>query len=732
MPVSFQRKEATIPDLMQSVRRTVHARMARPGQDQRLEGPLFTFLIGAGFSLSAGVPSTGHLTSALELFRHWIDKLDRGEVLDDNADPPERLDWEHIFEVTRSRPPGPASSYYELMDQVLPLPPARHDFITAAIQWAANSHLQMTEESILLAAILIAGSRGFSGSIRPTQESPLATSFARHVFTTNFDELMPLTFYIGNRPADIVDSVSYRMIDDTPEFPTVVYLHGRHLHYDLKNTPEELKYRYLGEEGHQADLFAQFRRVLRRTGLIVIGYSGAEDRVMEVIEDALNDPHSLPYGLWWSGYSSRESLSRRAQQLIDNSPRAAYILPAAGEKLPALRVMEQICEGVGLDSLEARIDWVDRAQRISRATEPLLTQALESIRAFLREARQTYFHNYSVSALEEAMRVWDRRMRGFVEKVQDIQPQLAAEVLNIVSLILRHIRRLDDALDAANLTLAIASKYGLDAEAADAHWHLSQLALREGQDEKAEQHMQLALEHATRADYAIPAGNAHFGLGDLALKAGRALDALQHYQAALERHEHIGDTLGVANGYEAEGDVYLQLRRLPEAQASYERALELHREAKSSLGEANDLQGLSAVALLLGQTELGVNLYHQVEEIMTRIAAPDDQADVHLNHAAYQLLAGNREPAIAALQKAREIHPSRQCDLLLAHANWLGGDRRVLGEYRRILEEKGPLEKDEMLYLEQLIAAGRTSREDVEELLRELNQGEMFADPSPG
>ncbi|MCC7478503.1 tetratricopeptide repeat protein [bacterium] len=729
--MSHLRKEASVQELLQSVRRTVHARMARPGQEMRMEGPLFTFLIGAGFSLSAGVPSTGHLTSALELFQHWINKLDEGLPLDETADPAERLDWEHIFEVTRNRPPAPGSNYYELMDRVLPLPPARHDFITAAIQWAAANHLQMTEESILLAAILIAGSRGFSGSIRATQESPLASSFARHVFTTNFDELLPLTFYIGNRPADVVDSVSYRMIDDTPEFPTVVYLHGRHIHYDLKNTPEELKYRYLGEEGHQSDLFAQFRRVLRRTGLIVIGYSGAEDRVMEVIEDALNDPHSLPYGLWWSGYSSRDSLSRRAQELIDSSPRASYLLPESGSKLPALQLMEQLCYGIGLDALEARIDWVDRAQRISRATEPLMTQALESIRGFLREARQTYFHNYSVKALEEAMGAWDRRMRSFVEKVQDLQPQLAAEVLNIVALILRHIRRLDEALDAANLTLTIAGRYGLDAEAADAHWHLSQLALRRGEDGVAEHHMQLALEHANKVDYAIPAGNAHFGLGDLALKAGRALDALTHYQAALERHQHIGDTLGVANGHEAEGDVYLQLRRLPEARSSYERALELHREAKSSLGEANDLQGLCAVALLDGRLEEANSFYHQAEEIMQRIAAADDLADVHVNFAAYQLLIGNRDAAMQALAKARDIYPSRRLDLLLAHGNWLSGDRRVLGEYRRFMDEHGPLEAEDLLYLEELIAAGQTSRDSVEELLADLTQTEAVSNPSP-
>lgn len=729
--MSLHRKESTVQELLQSVRRTVHARMARPGQDMRIEGPLFTFLIGAGFSLSAGVPSTNHLTSALELFHLWINKLDRGEPLDPNAIPPERLDWEHIFEHTAKRPPSPTASYYELMDRVLPLPPARHDFITAAIQWAANNHLQMTEESILLAAMLIAGSRGFSGSVRATQDTPLATSFARHVFTTNFDELMPLTFYIGNRPADIVDSVSYRMIDDTPEFPTVVYLHGRHLHYDLKNTPEELKYRYLGEEGHQADLFAQFRRVLRRTGLIVIGYSGAEDRVMEVIEDALNDPHSLPYGLWWSGYSSRDSLSRRAQQLVDSSPRASYILPPAGEKLPALSVMEQLCEGVGLDALEARIDWVDRAQRISRATEPLMTQALESIRAFVRETRQTYFHNYSVAALETAMEAWDRRMRSFVQKVEDMQPALAAEVLNNVTLCLRHIRRLDDALETAQWALRIAERYKMDDESADAHMHLAQLALRSGDDELAEKHMRLALEHATRADYALPAGNAHFGLGDLALKAGRAEEALEHYHAALKRHEEIGDKLGVANGYEAEADVYLHLRRLPEARASYQKALELHREVKSTLGEGNDLQGLSAVAILEGRQDDAAALYSEARELMQRIAAPDDLADVYLTHAMYQLLAGKQELAIEALRQAGEIEPSRQVELLLAHANWLQGDRRVLGEYRRIIDDHGPLGDDDLQFLGELVSAGRVSQQELDQLLAELNQVDMVVDPSP-
>jgi len=302
----------TVAEMVQWTIRQCNSTKANTGRYPA--GPLYTFLIGAGFSASAGVPGTAHLVATLEEF----DRKGAG-------------DWAKLLDETAGRTVAGSveqigERYFALMDKVLQGPVARQAFITAAVQWAARKQVQISMESVLLASILLAGAPATEDlSTNPGERAWLRGAFAKRAYTTNFDEVIPTTFYLGNQPVDVLDGPSQRPMSES--FPSLVYLHGRHLHYDLRNTREEVS-RAGAPNPEIPDPFAHFREALRHTGLIVIGYAGAEDRVMRCIETALSDPSSLLLGLWWCAFPGAEALHQRARALVGPRTARATLSPA--------------------------------------------------------------------------------------------------------------------------------------------------------------------------------------------------------------------------------------------------------------------------------------------------------------------------------------------------------------------------------------------------------------------
>ena len=86
-------KSASVQHMIAKVINTVDARQAKLGKNAPMPtGPLFTFLLGAGFSVTAGVPDVRHLVSALEYFRKKP-----------------KTPWQEIFDFTSDRSYGPVT-----------------------------------------------------------------------------------------------------------------------------------------------------------------------------------------------------------------------------------------------------------------------------------------------------------------------------------------------------------------------------------------------------------------------------------------------------------------------------------------------------------------------------------------------------------------------------------------------------------------------------------------------
>ena len=311
---------------------------------------LFTFLVGAGFSVSAGMPSTSHL---VRVMRQRLDSQDLPlrpwrELLDE-------------AQSSRSDPGEPAAVAYQrlLNDPALfPFPPHRQRFITEVVRWAADRQIEMSRESLLMSALLNAGSDSAPA------DSGLAQWIAHTVYTTNFDEVLPQTFrYCGEAVAVVDHPYAHGRAQGDAFYPRIVYLHGSHLYYDLRNTEQELSAADRDRTGgvDLTGLFQRFRDTLRSTGLIVLGYSGWRDRAMAAIRDALADRESLPFHLYWGAYPDANSLSDEARAILDDHAGRAFLLEPGKT---AAEVLSLLSEQLEFKYEETWSKWSDRIDRL--------------------------------------------------------------------------------------------------------------------------------------------------------------------------------------------------------------------------------------------------------------------------------------------------------------------------------------------------------------------------------
>ncbi|WP_261337780.1 SIR2 family protein [Rhizobium leguminosarum] len=126
----------------------------------------------------------------------------------------------------------------------------------------------------------------------------LKAGHSRIVWTTNFDHL--------------VDDACAKVFDTTSELTTVglhapelaseaigaqrwpiqVKIHGDFQFRRLKNTPDELRYQ-------DARLRKALIEACRSSGIVIAGYSGRDDSVMEALTEALEVEDAFPGGLFW-------------------------------------------------------------------------------------------------------------------------------------------------------------------------------------------------------------------------------------------------------------------------------------------------------------------------------------------------------------------------------------------------------------------------------------------------
>ncbi|MDB4539246.1 tetratricopeptide repeat protein [Saprospiraceae bacterium] len=626
-------KLTTVDVLLKVIEQTIQVRNARYDDDVDMpKGPLFSILIGSGFSVTAGLSTVGHFILSLEQF-----KKDRNQ------------NWNDVFDLTKPlsisdrklTAPQLTDYYFSLIEDVLPLPQARHDFITAAIQWASSRKVQINIESILLAAVLISST---GGSIpldkRKAKRHWMAKAFSRHVFTTNFDEVMPTTFYLGNSPVDILDNDKNSSISVAAEYPTVVYLHGRHLHYKIRNTKFEL---HRTRDKHlEPDLFQGFRNVLRSTGLIVIGYAGAEDKVTQIINEAVADPESLPYGLWWSVYQNVEkSVHPNVKEMVSHNNRC-YFLEKGKD---AEQLMRLLVRGVGINDGEVIGIWKNRLGIIGNEVNRFIERATFD------------FHKFNVGLIQSLIFMDDQMMAKAVSEWKELSEHLyehedqnhIVDILQRVGQLLIEMGEIEEGkkvylklfellksrneteklansyldygtllifngeyiksketIDLANkLFKSTKSKIGLIRALtllAEVDWINNDL-------DKSKKSLKLVAKYSKELNYKLGLANYHNGIAKVLYTESNYTEAIDNFNEALKLHEVDGNERLILNDLRGLSKCLIKLRKENEADKVISKAYTLSKDL-------NNMRELSHSLLILGKH---LKAFSNSEEAVNRL-----------------------------------------------------------------------------------------------------------------
>ncbi|TAK68537.1 MAG: SIR2 family protein [Actinomycetota bacterium] len=283
----------------------------------------FAWLLGAGASASAGVPLASSIRDRLLFDRYAaVQQLVRQDL--DETDPALVERVHTFFDDANGMPPlGSAGDYSAAFALCLPEPSARKALLQQLIEGAKPGFAQ----------------RVFGGLI--------VSGACDLVITTNFDRLVEKSFAEAQRAGtdlnqDLGRELNVAGLDSTArattalqnrQWPLVLNLHGDFREKRLMNTDDELRTQEAGLRRFVVGASRQF-------GLVVSGYSGRDESVMDMLIEAATLPDGWPHGIWWlirpheSPVPGVETLLRAAA--ANNVSTTLVIAPSFDETMTAL------------------------------------------------------------------------------------------------------------------------------------------------------------------------------------------------------------------------------------------------------------------------------------------------------------------------------------------------------------------------------------------------------------
>ncbi len=248
----------------------------------------FAWLLGAGASASAGIP-TGYdmITDFKKQLFCQLSGTSRKQV---DCNDPLWMERIHLLLASRSAlpQPGDPSEYAATFEAVYATPEERRAYIDQAVTKGTPSFAHRA-----LAAMI-------------------TSKAVPCVFTTNFDAMIETATTVTDQllnasaranltVAGIDNAARAELCLKESRWPLLAKMHGDYQSVELKNTSEEL-----------ASQDRKMRHVLTtacgRFGLIIVGYSGRDQSVMNAMKDALGAPDAYPAGIVWTCRSANQLL----------------------------------------------------------------------------------------------------------------------------------------------------------------------------------------------------------------------------------------------------------------------------------------------------------------------------------------------------------------------------------------------------------------------------------------
>ena len=246
---------------------------------QKMES--FSWLIGAGCSLSAGLPTAQDIIGDLKKRYYCTEENQYFSDADmaiasirakiqsffDALDCPEEWSWEEYAFYFNLLFGGDLKKQREYIHEIL-----------------SSERLSLSMAQRVLAALL-------------------GNSRIPCLFTTNFDDVVENAYAeVNGRSLPVFhlegSYAANEAIDSGKQLPVYVKLHGDFQYTSLKNLEVDLKSadEYLGKA---------FVNAGNRYGCIVTGYSGRDESVMTLFETVLDSHNPFPHGLYWMTLKGR-------------------------------------------------------------------------------------------------------------------------------------------------------------------------------------------------------------------------------------------------------------------------------------------------------------------------------------------------------------------------------------------------------------------------------------------
>ncbi|GAB3910642.1 SIR2 family protein [Mucilaginibacter boryungensis] len=259
-----------------------------------LRAKRLAWLFGAGSSISAGVPSAYDLTWDFKKRIYCAEQSYPLSLFSNLTDPGIREQIQNYFDSQGDCPPFDSPEEYSYyFERAFSSPGDRSEYISKQ-----TIGLQLNYGHKVMGILM-------------------KNSYLNLVFTTNFDKafenIASAQFEKLEQwyAADLDSGDNGMRFFQSGKRPLIVKLHGDYFSNNIKNTTEELK-------KQDQKLRGILSIALDTNGLCVMGYSGRDRSVMEVLKEAIDKPDSFSCGLYWFVKAGSEPLPE-VTELITNA-----------------------------------------------------------------------------------------------------------------------------------------------------------------------------------------------------------------------------------------------------------------------------------------------------------------------------------------------------------------------------------------------------------------------------
>jgi len=443
--------------------------------------PRFAFFLGAGASRQSGIITAG------EMVRSFKEQIIAECCPEDLKTQAEKEKWLQDQDWYKHR----GSEYSKLFEKYEPKEIGRQRYIEAIIEGRTPSF-----GYVVLANLM-------------------ASNYVHTVITTNFDDLMysACTGYTDIRPIVYAYGVLASEMRITAPRPKILKVHGDFLYSTLKNIDRETA-------AQDPNMARQVAQVLGEYGLIVVGYSGGDDSVMQILSQ-ISEKNDL-YWCFHRGTKPNDSVKK----LLKGKGGFLIEIPGFDEMMDEIRGIVGFSVPALIGSIHGRQNQLmEQVKSSPKYYTTILPELVEGLKGQLRQQEDQL---RKIQALDYFVRAYRAYENGEFEQAERLYASVvevdpgdfkAHKSLGIVYL---HREKYEEAVAAVKQAIALSP------EDASVHNTLGWAYILKGDLEEAERELQEAMR--LKGDYY----HAVFNLGLVHALQGRADESRALWKKGLE------------------------------------------------------------------------------------------------------------------------------------------------------------------------------------------------------